>query len=235
MKFSKLRMALGVVLVGLLCFAGFSGFSALRLTPTADDTYTIDSRDTSGNTTFSVTPAGVVAVASTLTVTGTLTATDVKSIPLFLGSFRIEDTGAPLTTSTTPGWEEDDNVANLVWADSETSHAVITFPVPDDYSSGGAFRVICSDSDGDASPVAVDFMVYTITDGSIVAGGTAQTAVAKAATTVTPEVVTLTPATDFASLASGDWIALEIWRDNVLLGVSDLEVKGVEFFYTATQ
>ncbi len=53
-----------VLLIACFCIAGFTGFDSLRLTPKSTDTYTIDSRNTSGTTTVSVTPAGVLSSIS---------------------------------------------------------------------------------------------------------------------------------------------------------------------------
>jgi hypothetical protein len=112
---------------------------------------------------------------------------------------------------------------------------MITFRVPYDYSSGGAFRLICTESDS-TTPNQVDFDVYVNRDGRAAdSSATDQTPVALAGTTATPDVITLTPATDLTGLAAGDWITVRIWRDDTATGTGDLEVKGVEFFYTATR
>jgi hypothetical protein len=192
--------------------------------------------------TASVTPSdndvfiyGTLEVDGNVRFDGTLTATIEREIALPLGSFGIKDTGVPLTASTTPGFEEDDAMPNIVWADGETSPVIQSFRVPTDYSSGGAFRVLATESDS-TTPNEIDFDVYVNADGTAVdASATGQTPVALAGTTSTPDVVTLTPATDFASLAAGQWVTLRIWRDNTAAGTGDLEVKGVSFHYTASQ
>jgi hypothetical protein len=141
---------------------------------------------------------------------------------------------SPITATTAPGIEVDDLIPNIVWADGETTPVMITFRVPTDYSSGGAFRVIASESDS-TTPNQIDFDVYVNKDGVAAdSAATGQTPVALAGTAATPDVVTLTPATDFSSLTAGSWVTLRIWRDNVAAGTGDLEVKGVEFYYTAS-
>jgi hypothetical protein len=163
----------------------------------------------------------------------TLTHSRERSFGLPLMGFILSDS-SPVTATTAPGIEVDDSIPNIVWADGEVTPVMITFRIPSDYSSGGAFRLICTESNS-TTPNQVDFDVFVNRDGVAVdSSGNDQTPVALAGTTSTPDVVTLTPATDFAALAAGDWVTLRIWRDNVATGTGDLEVKGVEFFYTAS-
>ena len=196
----------------------------------------------------SITTAGVVDITA-LTVTtfacdsGEVGATEiadvVRDIQLPLMAFTVEQpagTCAVISATTAPGLATNDLMASIVWADGETSPVQITFVVPTDYASGGAFKVGCSQS-GVTTANQVDFDIYVNTPGSAFdASATNQTPVAIAGTPSTAvEVVTLTPATDFASLAAGDWVTARIWRDDTADGTDDLEVKGVQFFYTATQ
>lgn len=163
-----------------------------------------------------------------------------RQIQLPLNAFMVETGGngstvgsapAPLSTSTTPGLEIDDNMVSLVWADGETSPVQVTFRVPDDYMSGGRFKLIATES-GTSTPNQVDFDVYVNADGvASDSAATNQTPVALAGTSSTPDEITLTPATDFASLAAGNWVTLRLWRDDVETGNNDLELKGVVFEY----
>lgn len=153
-----------------------------------------------------------------------------KFIQLALTGFWI-DGGSELTGSSTPNLEEDDAVPALVWADGETTKVHVTFRVPADYISSGRFKLLATESDS-TTPNEVDFEVYVNTDGSAAdSSATNQTPVALAGTTSTSDEVTLTPATDFASLAAGDWVTLGIWRDDTATGTGDLEIKGVVFEY----
>lgn len=177
-----------------------------------------------------------VYIKGTLEVDGGVLATIERHINLPLNGFFV-DNGTMMTAATTPGIEEDDLIPNIVWADGEVSPVVQTFRIPADYSSGGAFRVIATESNS-STPNQIDFEVYVSADGAAAdADSTLQTPVALAGTTATPDVVTLTPATDFASLAAGQWVTLYLWRDDAAAqaGTGDLEVKGVDFYYTATQ
>lgn len=179
--------------------------------------------------TITVESGGTLAIESG----GTLTYARERSFTLPLFGFVSND-GAVLTSSTAPGLEIDDLIPNIVWADGETTPVMITFRIPSDYSSGGAFRVIATESNS-TTPNQVDFDVYINKDGVAAdASATGQTPVALAGTTSTPDVVTLTPATDQASFAAGAWVTFRIWRDDTATGTGDLEVKGVEFFYTAS-
>lgn len=175
---------------------------------------------------------------ATITATGKISATHiadvVRYVQLPLMSFTHNGTAA-LTASTNPGIEVDDLITNIAWADGETTPVQASFRVPSDYSSGGAFKVFATESDS-TTPNQVDFDVYVNSDGTAAdASATGQTPVALAGDTATPDEITLTVATDFASLAAGNWVTLRIWRDDTADGTGDLEVKGVAFYYTATQ
>jgi hypothetical protein len=162
---------------------------------------------------------------------GTLITT--RDVQLPLASFIIN--GVPVTNATAPGIEVDDLIPGIVWADGETTPAQITFRVPVDYSTGGSFRVLATESDS-TTPNEVDFSVYINSDGTAAdAAATDQTTVALAGTTATADEVTLTVATDFAALAAGQYVTLNLWRDNTADGTGDLEVKGVVFRYSSAQ
>ncbi len=136
-----------------------------------------------------------------------------------------------VTTSTAPGLELDNNLVSIVWADGETTAVQVTFRVPQDYTSGGAFRVFADGSDSSTAN-QVDFLVYVNSDGGIWdAAATGQTPVALAVAAGTPELVTLTPTTDFDSLAAGEIVTFAVWRDNAAAGTGDLEIYYGEFFY----
>lgn len=146
-----------------------------------------------------------------------------------------DGTPAPLTTSTAPGLEEDNDVTSVVWADGETTPVRVEFRVPADYKSGGAFRAFCDESDS-TTPNEVDFQVFVNSDGSAWdSSPTDQTPVALAGTAGTPDMVTLSVATDFSALSAGDVATLELWRDDTADGTGDLELYYLEFFYTANQ
>ena len=195
--------------------------------PTADRTITLPDRT-----------GTVVTTGDTASVTATMISDVVKYFQLPLASFVTEDsasTVAPITASTTPGWEMDDLMPNIVWADGETSPITISFVIPTDYASGGAFKVVATES-GTSTPNQIDFDVLINADGVLAdSARTNQTPVALAGTSATPDVVTLTVSTDFASLAAGQWVTLRIWRDDTATGTNDLEVKGITFYYTASQ
>lgn len=203
---------------------------------------------------------GAVAVKENGTYQGEATAIDMPSnwitafdgstatvnpegqVRLTIQSFTVTDSDGnvmgPVTTSTTPGLELDNSLASLVWADGEVSYAQVTFRVPDDYVSGGAFRVICDQSD-DASPVEVDFEVYANTlDAEATpwnVSHTDETPVARGLLdSGSPATVTLTPTT---TIAAGKLVTLNMWRSNRSTGTSanatgDLEVYYAEFYYS---
>jgi len=174
---------------------------------------------------------------ATITATGLITATHIADViryfQLPLMSFTVQET--VLTASTTPGLEVDDLVPNIVWADGETSPIQISFRVPSDYASGGAFKVFATESDS-TTPNQVDFSVYVNSSGETIdSAASNQTPVALAGTAATPSEITLTVGTDFSALAAGNWVTLNVWRDNTADGTGDLEIKGIAFYYTAVQ
>jgi len=153
------------------------------------------------------------------------------------GDFLQNDgtTIAQLTSSTVPGLEIDNSIGAIVWADGETTPASVTFRVPNGYSSGGKFYVF-ADQSNSTTPPQIDFNVYTNRTGVIFDSATSnQSPVSIIATADpgTPVLVTLTPATDFASLAAGDIVTLNIWRDDTLTGTADLEVYYAGFARTS--
>ncbi len=171
----------------------------------------------------------------------TTTSTGEEKIPLpigaFIGSYVTGYTAAAfvLTAATDPGIGVAALIPGIYWADNSISPVAITFRVPANYSSGGAFRLICTETDS-TTPNQVDFDVWVNKSGTAFdSTATGQTPVALTKDTTTPSVVTLTPATDFAALVAGDWVTLRMWRDNVATGTGTLYVHGVDFFYTGTK
>lgn len=204
--------------------------------------------DKDGNEIFSIEaanrkvtyPSGSAAdieSGATFTIAGTFAHARERSFSLPLTGFVNAHDASPLVVTTTglPGLQIDDSIPNIVWAKDEYASPVsITFKVPTDYSSGGAFRLICTESSSFTTPNRVDFDVYVYRIASGLLSTTAnQTPVALTGTTEVPVLVTLTPGTNFNALAGGDWVTLRIWRDGTIDAQGDLEVKGVEFFYTA--
>lgn len=144
-------------------------------------------------------------------------------------------TVVPLTASSLPRLSVDNNLIAIEWDDGDESYAQVTFKVPDDYLSGGVFKIL-TDYDSGADNPPIHFRVYVNADGTAWdAATTAQTAVDPAGTAGTPELSILTVATDFASLAAGNIVTLQIARSNQDSSTADLEVYYVEFYYNAKQ
>lgn len=226
---------LSFLLVVGIGYATVTDLDGIRVKSTGGETYQVEVQNSSGTRVYSVDSSGNVYIGGTLSVTSTLTSAVERGFTIPLTSFLIATDASPVSVSTYPNFELDDLLPNIVWADGETTPVFVTFRVPTDYYSGGAFRVIATESDS-TTPNQIDFDVYVNRSGRAAASSASnQTPVALAGTTATPYVVTLTPSTDFSSLAAGDWVTLRIWRDDTATGTGDLEVKGVEFFYTATR
>jgi len=160
-----------------------------------------------------------------------------KSLRLPLMSFVIsDDDGAvigPITASTAPNLAYGNKAPHIIWADGELSYASIIFTVPEDYASGGAFRVLADETADGNSPCAIDFNVYNKTPGSAWDTTTTnQSIVLLTEAAGTPELMSLAVTTDFAALATGDYVVLEIWREDTTQDTaSGFEVYEVYFTY----
>lgn len=154
-------------------------------------------------------------------------------VQLYPGDFFVDfgSTIQRVSASTAPGIESDNKIIAIVWADGEQTAAQATFRVPNtnNDSGTGKFHVLI-DSSASASTVKLDYSVYVNGDNTAWdAAVTDQTPVAATTESGTPCMLTLTPATDFASLAPGDIVTINIWRDDVADGTGDLEVYYVGF------
>jgi hypothetical protein len=224
-KFIVFIVAVLALTLAVPGYAGESKFDSLRVAPTGDDTYGYSLEYPDGTRVWSVTKAGVVAGSFT------------RSIPLPLMNFVIRTSATAAntpTSSTSPVLAIVSEIPYIMWADGETTPIQATFRIPDNYGSGGAFKLMSTQT---ATGCKVDFDVYLNLDGTNVdSSATGQTPVLVSATrTATPSVVTLTPATDFAALVAGEWVTLRLWRDDVATGAGSLRLHNVEFVYTATQ
>lgn len=156
----------------------------------------------------------------------------IMNFSIFLFSSSI----LPLSNSTTPKLAINNLIPSLVWVDNVVTPAQTTFKVPDDYLSGGYFRVFAHES-GTMSPCHIDY--YLTVNRSGTAWDTATnnyvTVPLTGGSTDSPSFVTLPATTDMASVVAGDVITLTMWRDNTNTSVNDLEVSYVEFYYKSKQ
>ena len=237
-KFKKSLNVLLYVFVLLLVvglgYAAVTDLDGIRLKATGDETYQLEVQNSSGTQVFSVDSRGNTYVS------GTLTAAAARSIPLPIMSFVVQETASTVsiltaTTTTTPAHVNiSNNVPVIKLGYGYTTPVSITFRVPNDYLSGGGFRLMANQS-GTTTACTVDFDVYVNAAGSTMDGSaTNQTPVTLTYAGTTPSLVQLSPATDFAALAAGDWVTLRIWR-GATTGTDALQVGDVSFFYTASQ
>ncbi len=237
----QFKIIVGIAAILSVCIpgtagAGTSNFDSITLAPNAaDDTYGVRVNNSSGTRVFSVDSSGNTYIA------GTVTNSNERKISFGLGSFIVVNSGtpptvvAPLSATSAPYVGIAAGMPAIAWADGVTSPISVTFRIPSDYSSGGAFRLICTESNS-TTPNQVDFDVFVNTSGTAYDSAvTDQTPVALTQATTTPSVVTLTPATDFSSLSAGKWVTIRIWRDDVANGTGILYVHGVDFYYTASR
>lgn len=234
-----------VLLIACFCIAGWSGFDSLRLTPKSTDTYTIDSRNTSGTTTFTVTPAGEAAITS-MSGTGVISATNIadvtRSIHLDLLSAWLNGTGMLGNDGTTaPGVSTTgtDGIPAVVYASSaETASLGWSFAVPADYVGALAFRMLVSSSAATPASMSIDWEIWANrTEVVFDAAQFGQTAVSPTIDlTATNQVLTFTAdATALAGIAAGDIVSVMFWNADTRVAASTTEIKGIEARYTATQ
>ena len=167
------------------------------------------------------------------------------SIPL--GSFRIETGGSAatigngsdvLTNSTTPAlWiDSAGDFEYISWADGETTPIYVNHSVPRDYSTSSYYKVTAHQTTtGVLESIDFDVRVNAETGTSWDSTVTDQTPVPILGVNE-PATATLTPTTDFASLAAGDMVRLRLWRNNGAgTGTDNLEITAVKFCTTDTQ
>ena len=224
-----------------------------------EDTFGMQIKDTSGTIRFHISTRGHVrlndssggplldiATTAAITVrnssnvaqwsvsnTGVVTGKGVtRCVELPLANFLIATTFGTITTTSNPTLAFNDQMPTIVYADGETTPIMQTFRVPGDYSSGGSFRVFCTEPTIATLNNEIDFDVIVNQNAS---GPritrTNQTPVALSQSTGQNNIVTLTPSTDFGSLATNEYVTFRIWRDNTVAATGDLEIKAVEFVY----
>lgn len=142
----------------------------------------------------------------------------------------------PLSASSVPKLAINNLIPSLVWVDNAQTPAQVTFKVPDDYLSGGYFRVFAHES-GTMSPCHIDYYLNVNKSGTAWDSATNDyvTVPLTGGSTASPSFVSLPATTDMATIVSGDVVTLTMWRDNTNVSVNDLEVSYVEFYYKAKQ
>lgn len=181
------------------------------------------------------------------TITGTITATggvsaaniaDVtRSFALQLGAGGV-DGGNDVDDASTPDLTTCDGIPCLVWASSSETTAVgWTFRLPSDFVSSLVVYAFVSSNAASGSGQLLDWCIWENIDGTTFdAACIPQAAVECTCATLNAsnEVLTLTSdATAETAYTAGDWITLEFF--NASTDDDDLELKGLEVTYTATQ
>ncbi len=163
--------------------------------------------------------------------------TSIRFLPKDFTAFQYNGTGEGYTSftlitgTTIPALHLENQLTALVWKDGEESYAQVTFTVPANYVSGGAFRALVDYNTGSDNP-EIHYYVYLNTGGTAWdTTYTSQAAVDPGGTAGTPVLVNLPIATDFASLAAGDTVTFAISRSDEEASVARLEVYYVEFYF----
>lgn len=178
---------------------------------------------------------GNVDIGTSALRVGTIYADDISrstdtTIVLPVSVFTLNTSGN-LTTTTQPGLESDNSLTSVVWADGETTPIHTTFRVPDDYTSGGNFRIVASQSSADAGNCQIGWGFYLNQDGETWDTSRWDGSFITVTGTATPDYIVLTESTAFSSIAAGDLITIEFWRTDDVAGTGDLEIYYAEFYY----
>ena len=211
------------------------------VTPGENDLFVSGTAEIDGAT--RIDGALTAAGGMTLTGTGDITATNIadltRSFALQLGAGGV-DGGNDVDEGSTPDMSTSDGIPSLVWADSSETTAVgWTFRLPTDFVSSLVVYALISSNADNATPanIKLDWAVWMNKDGTVFdAAAVPQAAVGSTEVVLSTknDVLTLTSdATAEALYAAGDWITLEFFNASTV--DDDLELKGLEVTYTATQ
>lgn len=175
---------------------------------------------------------------------GNATIPVVRMVPLVMNAFTtvsLDDTTmyGQMGASNALAFSINASMPGVAWiAGNYTSPASVTFRVPDDYASGGSFRVLTTQSAaGGVNAMKFDVLALPGSLSPQTGQGWA-TRTAQAAVSLTnyqstsPYAITLTPVTDFANLTGGRFVTFRIWR---VTGTNTVYVHSIDFFYTAKQ
>ena len=229
--FLTLLLCLGVV-TGYV-WAGDSHFDSVVATPSNGvpaDSYGFQLQDSTGADLFFVDANGVMYSPFARYISfplGSLTGVSSNLQTVY---------GSPLATAT--GWllgappigSYTSDLA-VYWPTTTTTPVAVTFFVPSDYGCCGSFKLMMRQSVADSS---IAFQVITNRAGNKYnSSPTTQTSAAlSSAITTSPQVVTLTPATDFTGLRGGDEVTFMVWKNG---GTGTTYLNAVGFYYTGSR
>jgi len=169
-------------------------------------------------------------------VTGTLissTSTVIRSIPLPVLGFALSDGNLLARTMSRVGFyitPSTSYVPSLVFPE-KSSPVTSDFRVPDNYSSGGYFKLMAYQS-GNSGLCRVGFDYRVNSNGSALATtATTQPEFALAHAGPTPTQVVLTPT---MALVAGQIVNLRLWLGATSTGTDTLHVFDTTFIYTST-
>ncbi|MBU0707059.1 hypothetical protein KKG41_01670 [Patescibacteria group bacterium] len=165
-----------------------------------------------------------------------------RKVDMPIGSlFMLTDpsTIAPLDTTSTPVLTYiADQGAYLVYSEDDTDSVVGSIVVPEDYGSGGVFKMAVDTSSAIVTDWNFDFEVAIgTTTGTEAWDATVddETAVDVPDTPGEPNIMTFTP-TGQSDISAGDLVSLKLTPDtNTATGEPDVEIYALWFEYTAIQ
>ena len=191
------------------------------------------------NVTLGSSSADTITKNGTLT-TGSISATEIanvtRSFSLPLAGAAV-DGGNDVDDASAPDITTCDNVPCIVWADSSETGAIqYTFRLPSDFVSGLTIYAMISSNAASGSGQKLDWAIWENGDLTIDAAAIAQAEVEATSATLDAscEVLKLeADETAEAAFTAGRFYTLEFF--NASTDDDDIELKGLELEYTATQ
>ncbi len=139
---------------------------------------------------------------------------------------------SPVDRASVPNFALANKLPAIVWTNAEVTPVSVTFRVPSDYLSGGAFRAIMDHSV--ATSHKVDFQVWTNDQGTAWDSSATNQTPATLGSAGSPSTVTLSVTTDFGSIQAASLVTVELWPGLANASIGDLELYYLQFYYNAT-
>jgi len=201
------------------------------VTPGDNDLYVYGTSEFDGNARFD----GNVDLNGNLDVSGTFTNSTTRSFSLPLAGAAV-DGGNDVDDASAPDITTCDNIPCIVWADSSEVAAIqYTFRLPPDFSSDMVIYALITSNDASGAATCLDWAVWENGNIDIDAAAIAQSTVCSTSATLdaSGDILTLTAdATLEAAFTAGRFYTVEFF--NASTNDDDLELKGLEVTYTAT-
>ena len=220
--------AILMLLAAPFLWAGVTNFDSVTVQPESSDTYGLRVNNSSGTRIWSIAKTNGPVKSLPIPIMGFsvigATSTNVSPITVFTGGSVA--TGANALRL----YQENTYYPGIRWYCCIVTPVYVTFRAPDNYRTGGTFKVLCYQSALNTA-ISADMLVNTPSSTSSWSStfGSQSVVTVSTANVVSPFAVTLAPG---GTIAAGDWVTLRLWRSSNS-STGTLSVLGVEFYYNA--